>query len=411
MSCTCNQSINCDPCAFCTPPGVTCLTTCTPVDPCPEKIDLSCVVYSGDNVGGQATTGQSISPIILNALDAIFPLSVCCAFTATATLLNPPAQKYTFCYIDDNVYDAVCDCDATTTTVTVYSIDNPLVVGSKLYSNVNLTIPAAQGLYGGMGQYIAVIPTTGEIISISQCIPATTTTSSTTTTTSTTSTTSTTTTTTRACSQFVLFCCGNLTGTTSIKPCYPQTNVPFVLGNMYTDANGLYWLVALASGTPTDTTYVPGAFTFISAGNVIADCREASGYQQCPGIPTTTTRTPLPTISYEFNDVGATVVITNLDTSTIVFSEHTPAAPGTTGFIQPPYGNYRVTVSYYSGSGNIIHFKVCNITTGYTLYTSGAITSGGISSDQYNFILSAPLSANNIKIIVYTQNVTLPSCP
>lgn len=48
MSCNCNNANpTCDPCAFCTPPGVTGLTTCSPIDPCEETIPLDCVLYTG----------------------------------------------------------------------------------------------------------------------------------------------------------------------------------------------------------------------------------------------------------------------------------------------------------------------------------------------------------------------------
>ena len=47
MACNCNNADpNCEPCAFCTPPGVKCLPDCNPEDPCPDPIDLCCVLHS-----------------------------------------------------------------------------------------------------------------------------------------------------------------------------------------------------------------------------------------------------------------------------------------------------------------------------------------------------------------------------
>jgi hypothetical protein len=191
MSCTCDKSIGCDPCAFCSPPGVTCLTTCAPVDPCPEKINMDCVIYSGaDHTCSNITHGESISPIMLQALSLIFPIDSCCHFEANSTLIVPPPQPYTFCYVvDDGTCGRVCACDPTTTNVTVYSLDNPLVVGSILYSDPLFIQTAPEGWYGANGQCITVsggtvIPgVAGAIQTITTCVPTTTSTSTTTTTT------------------------------------------------------------------------------------------------------------------------------------------------------------------------------------------------------------------------------------
>lgn len=188
MSCTCNQSINCDPCAFCTPPGVTCLTTCAPIDPCKEKIDIDCVIYSGeDHPCSDIANGQPISQIMLQALSLIFPLEECCYFEATAVAILPAPQQYTFCFSSterDGNCGRACECDNTSVSGTVvYSLDNPLVPGSLLYSNSTLSALAPAGWYSAnenctvvSGGASSIIPgVSGAVQSISPCVTPTTT--------------------------------------------------------------------------------------------------------------------------------------------------------------------------------------------------------------------------------------------
>jgi hypothetical protein len=79
MSCTCKVNPLCEPCAFCTPPGVTNLTTCVPVDPCPEKINLDCVLYSGDaHTCSSITHLQSLTNILIKIFKIIYPNNYCC---------------------------------------------------------------------------------------------------------------------------------------------------------------------------------------------------------------------------------------------------------------------------------------------------------------------------------------------
>jgi hypothetical protein len=193
MSCTCNQSINCDPCVFCTPPGVTCLTTCAPIDLCQEKIDIDCVLYSGeDHTCSQITNTQPISQIMLQALSLIFPIEQCCYFEATVVLIDPPPSQYTFCYssaINNGSCNKACSCDSTTSNVTVYSLDNPLILGSLLYTDGGLSTPVPAGWYSANGNcYVisggatSIIPgVSGAIQSITPCVTPTTTAAPTTT--------------------------------------------------------------------------------------------------------------------------------------------------------------------------------------------------------------------------------------
>lgn len=94
MSCNCKTSSkSCDPCAFCTPPGVRCLPVCTPPDPCDEKVDLCCVTFSGSDYPCSDVpihNGDPLCTLLINILSLIFPVSQCCALTGTIILVDPP---------------------------------------------------------------------------------------------------------------------------------------------------------------------------------------------------------------------------------------------------------------------------------------------------------------------------------
>lgn len=91
MSCNCNNADpNCEPCAFCTPPGVKCLPDCNPEDPCPEKIDLCCVRNSGpDYPCSDIANGDPLCDLILQFLEIEFPDSECCRLEMSIDLLEP----------------------------------------------------------------------------------------------------------------------------------------------------------------------------------------------------------------------------------------------------------------------------------------------------------------------------------
>jgi len=93
MSCNCKTtSSSCEPCAFCSPPGVTCLTTCKPIDPCDgERVDLCCVLYSGeDHECSEITHGEPICDILFQILAILFPPEVCCFLEGTLEVIPSP---------------------------------------------------------------------------------------------------------------------------------------------------------------------------------------------------------------------------------------------------------------------------------------------------------------------------------
>ena len=94
MSCTCKTNSYCEPCSICTPPGVTCLTTCVPPDPCNgERINLDCVLYSGETHScSDITHLDPLSDVILKILAIIFPSTYCCTLIAQ------------FAQVDDYIY-------------------------------------------------------------------------------------------------------------------------------------------------------------------------------------------------------------------------------------------------------------------------------------------------------------------
>lgn len=97
MSCTCNNADpNCEPCAFCTPPGVKCLPDCNPEDPCPDPIDLCCVLHSGeDQPCSEIVHGEPLCDLLIKFLEVEFPDSECCILEMSIDLLSSTAVSTT----------------------------------------------------------------------------------------------------------------------------------------------------------------------------------------------------------------------------------------------------------------------------------------------------------------------------
>ena len=189
MSCTCNnESKLCEPCAFCTPPGVTCLPDCNPQDPCEQKIDLCCVENSGpDYPCSEITHGESLCDLLVKFLDIEFPASDCCTLemsidilpaplptttttsststttsststststsststtstTTTTTVLNiPRSVAVCFSRLLTGSCLAACNCPIPTTEVWTNSL--PILANSVLYTSNTLTTFVADGYY------------------------------------------------------------------------------------------------------------------------------------------------------------------------------------------------------------------------------------------------------------------------
>jgi len=161
---------------------------------------MSCVIYSGaDHNCSDIKHGESISPIMLQALSLIFDVEVCCDFSADAIVIG---NLFQFCKVtaQNGTCNMACACNSLyTTPINLYAFLNTLAIGNTLYTDTACDTPVSAGLYGLNG-LCYTIDEDGIITDIHVCVPPTTstttaapTTTSSTTSTSTTSTTSTTT--------------------------------------------------------------------------------------------------------------------------------------------------------------------------------------------------------------------------
>lgn len=137
MACNCNTaSKNCDPCAFCTPPGVTGLTTCHPIDPCEEKPDIDCVFYNGpdaDCIG--IKNGDNLLSVLLTLLQSYFPPNYCCALGGTA--------NWSDCYLTGYAIWANPAITTTTTAAVTTSTTQAPLCSFYEISNSGSALPGA----------------------------------------------------------------------------------------------------------------------------------------------------------------------------------------------------------------------------------------------------------------------------
>jgi hypothetical protein len=125
MSCNCNiADPNCEPCAFCTPPGVKCLPDCNPPEPCPEKIDLCCVEHSGeDQPCSDIQNGEPLCELLIKFLEVEFPESECCLLEMSIDLLaTPTITTTTSTTTTSSTTTSSTSTTSTTTTTTKLSV-------------------------------------------------------------------------------------------------------------------------------------------------------------------------------------------------------------------------------------------------------------------------------------------------
>jgi hypothetical protein len=117
MACNCNNADpNCEPCAICTPPGVTGLTTCEPVDPCDKKLDIGCAIYNGDDYPCLGVVnGNSLFSTIFSLLSAVFPN--CCNIGGTVIMGNPNLTTTTTTLTPTTTSTTIAPSTTSTTTV------------------------------------------------------------------------------------------------------------------------------------------------------------------------------------------------------------------------------------------------------------------------------------------------------
>jgi hypothetical protein len=134
MSCNCNNADpNCEPCAFCTPPGVKCLPDCNPQDPCPEKIDLCCVLNSGpDYPCSNIENGDKLCDLLLQFLEVEFPDSECCRLEMSIDLLAESSVTTT--------------TTSTTSTTTTTTTSGPTTTSTTSTTSTTTSTTATAGL-------------------------------------------------------------------------------------------------------------------------------------------------------------------------------------------------------------------------------------------------------------------------
>lgn len=206
MACNCNNADpNCEPCAFCTPPGVVCLPDCNPEDPCPEKIDLCCVLNSGpDYPCSNIEHGQPLCELIEQFFEIEFPASECCRLEMSIDLLSqtpstPTTTSTTSTSTTTTTTTIACKCFSI--SYTNLDIEAPPTVSySYIDCATGLSVPGTIGK--NVTKNICARNVTGavliSVVDLGACTPncVSTTTSTSSTTTSSTTTSSTTTTTT-----------------------------------------------------------------------------------------------------------------------------------------------------------------------------------------------------------------------
>lgn len=199
MSCNCNTtSESCEPCAFCTPPGVTCLPDCNPVDPCEEKIDLCCVEFSGESQPcNNIQNAQSLCDLIETFFDEGIPPPAFCELTisvdilpapivttsttstttsttststSTTTTTASPVYEHLLCYSTDLNNGTMCPyiCAHCIETNTYYSTCPDIIQNCILYANSQLTTLAFPGYYSN-GYSCIVVGNSGVVSSVTNC--------------------------------------------------------------------------------------------------------------------------------------------------------------------------------------------------------------------------------------------------
>ena len=121
MSCNCNRANpTCEPCAFCTPPGVTDLPVCQPVDICENSpVNMDCVTYSGEDFEClNVATGDSLISVMLNILNVYFPEEYCCGLEGTVEYITTTTTTTTTSTTTTSTSTTTTSTSTTTTTTT-----------------------------------------------------------------------------------------------------------------------------------------------------------------------------------------------------------------------------------------------------------------------------------------------------
>jgi len=197
MSCNCNRANpNCEPCAFCTPPGVTNLPVCTPVDICDNSpINIDCVTYSGQDFEClNVQNGNTLISVLLNILNVYFPEEYCCALEGQLQYTTAPTTTTTS---TTSTTSTTTSTTSTTTTLQpepaciYYQVTNTNLLGSSTIQyvpcnsqqSIQLQVTTAVSICVNNQYPITVINGTATIQNFGPCSTPGPTTSTTTTTT------------------------------------------------------------------------------------------------------------------------------------------------------------------------------------------------------------------------------------
>jgi hypothetical protein len=105
---------------FCTPPGVTGLTTCQPPDPCEGyTTDISCVTYTGQDFPCiDVNNGDGLISVLLNILATYFPPEVCCQLEGELSFYTTTTSTTTTSTTTTTTTSTTTTTTSTTTTTT-----------------------------------------------------------------------------------------------------------------------------------------------------------------------------------------------------------------------------------------------------------------------------------------------------
>lgn len=308
MACNCNTANpNCEPCAICTPPGVTCLTTCNPPDPCPDgSLDINCIIYNGINFPcASVKNGDTLISVLLEILAKIFPPDFCCDLQGNATN-STCGLGGTVSFFTPLTTSTSTSTTSTTTQAPIpcsfFEIRNTSQTGPSVFSYVPCNCLDRKTQTVGntpltvcVNNLFSITVVSGSVSPSSQqgpctspaCPPTTTTSTSTTSTsTSTTSTTSSTTTTTTLCPcQRYTFTAGTGGNPTFFNVVSCPGQIPQGIG--------------LAPGDPPVTRCINNAFPIIKKGGngtfTPGECNcDATTTSTSTSTTSTTTTAPVP---------------------------------------------------------------------------------------------------------------------
>ena len=124
---------------FCTPPGVTGLTTCQPPDPCEGyTTDITCVTYTGQDFPCiDVNNGDDLISVLLNILATYFPPEVCCQLEGELSFYTTTTSTTT---TSTTTTSTATTTTSTTTTTTTAAPVTPATCNCFVFVNNTSTV-------------------------------------------------------------------------------------------------------------------------------------------------------------------------------------------------------------------------------------------------------------------------------